>query len=61
MSAESAAELAAMNRAVRAALIRHALLGQDICIERDGEIVFLPPAETLAELKYVPGEVLPLP
>lgn len=36
---------AALDRAVRAALIRHKKLGERVVIERDGKVVWIPPEE----------------
>jgi hypothetical protein len=36
---------AAMNKAVRAALRRHKLLGESIAVSRDGKVVILSPDE----------------
>jgi hypothetical protein len=48
--ARSAAILAAVRRAVREVVLRHAKLGQPVCTTRDGKVVWLQPEEVFALL-----------
>jgi hypothetical protein len=48
MKSKRSATDAALERATRRALLRHAHLGQEIVISRDGQIVWLSPKETFA-------------
>ena len=41
----------AIQEGVRDALREHALLGHSVCVRRDGQVVWLTPADTLEELR----------
>ncbi len=43
---------AAHARANREALLEHARMGRDICTERDGKVVWIPPAEIFARYGF---------
>jgi len=40
---------AAINRGVREAVLKHARAGQSIAVSQNGEVVWIPPAEILAD------------
>ena len=48
---------AAIQQAVRETLLDHALHGQPVVISRDGQIVWLTPEETLAEVRKQEAEL----
>ena len=48
MRALQPAMTVAHEKATREALLEHARMGRDICESRDGEVVWIPPAEVFA-------------
>jgi hypothetical protein len=48
----------AIRKGVREALRESALLGHSVCVSRDGQIVWLTPAEILEELRRTAPESL---
>ncbi|HEY7308076.1 MAG TPA: hypothetical protein VH643_01830 [Gemmataceae bacterium] len=40
---------AAVNRAIQEAVLKHAQAGQAIAVSQNGEVVWIPPAEILAD------------
>lgn len=48
LSAENAETELALKRAARTALLEHAHMGRSVCESRDGQIVWITPAEIFA-------------
>ena len=43
---------AAINRAVREAVLKHARAGQSIAVSQDGEVVWIPPEKILTDFSH---------